>query len=369
MSQPVSRTESRAESRALNRAWLLYGANGYTGELIARAAAAAGEQPILAGRNAGAVTALAQELGLPSRVFALDDPAALRSGLDGVSVVLHAAGPFTATAAPMIEACLHTGAHYVDITGEIAVFELAFAQHARAQAAGVVLCPGVGFDVIPTDCVAAALAAALPGVTTLALGFDSRSAPSPGTARTSLQGLGQGGKVRRGGRIVDVPLGAEVRRIDFGAGEKLAMAIPWGDVSTAFHTTGIGDVTVYMPVSSRMLRLVRALERLRRLPGASWLGLQLGARLRGVVQGPDATARAATPTWVWGEARDARGRTVRARLRTANGYDVTVHGALAAVAHLRKRRGPGGFFTPARLLGPSIAEQLPGSGRLTLEAD
>lgn len=356
-------------SRAAGGAWLLYGANGYTGELIARAAAAAGERPILAGRHTGAVTALATTLGLPSRVFALDDPAALRSGLDGVSVVLNAAGPFAATAAPMIEACLHAGAHYADITGEIAVFELAFAQHARAQAAGVVLCPGVGFDVIPTDCVAAALAAALPGASTLALGFDSRSPPSPGTARTSLQGLGQGGKVRRGGRIVDLPLGAEVRRIDFGDGEKLAMAIPWGDVSTAFHTTGIGDVTVYMPVSPRTLRLVRVIDRLRRLPGAAWLGTRLAGRMRRVVHGPDAATRAATPTWVWGETRDAAGRTVRARLRTANGYDVTVHGALAAVAHLVGWRGPGGYCTPVRLMGPSIAERLPGSGRLTLQAD
>src|SRR3546814_3393557 len=69
-------------------------------------------------------------------------------------------------------------AHYLDITGEISVFEHAQTQDARAKAAGIVVCPGVGFDVIPTDCVAAALKAALPDATHLALGFDSRSGRS-----------------------------------------------------------------------------------------------------------------------------------------------------------------------------------------------
>ena len=90
----------------------------------------------------------------------------------------------------------------------------------------MVLCPGVGFDVIPTDCVAAALKAELRDATHLALGFDSRSGFSPGTVKTSVEGLAQGGKVRRYGLIVSVPLAYKVRRIDFGDGEKEAMTIP-----------------------------------------------------------------------------------------------------------------------------------------------
>src|SRR3546814_3482070 len=121
-------------------------------------------------------------------------------------LVLHCAGPFSATSAPMIEACLQAKAHYLDITGEISVFEHAQTQDARAKAAGIVVCPGVGFDVIPTDCVAAALKAALPDATHLALGFDSRSGFSPGTAKTSVEGLAQGGKVRENGHIRAVPL-------------------------------------------------------------------------------------------------------------------------------------------------------------------
>ena len=167
----------------------------------------------------------------------------------------------------MMTACLATHAHYLDITGEISVFEHARTLDAAARAAGIVICPGVGFDVIPTDCVAAALKAALPEATYLALGFDSRSGFSPGTAKTSVEGLAQGGKVRQDGRIVSVPLAYKTRRIDFGDGEKLAMTIPWGDVSTAYATSGILNIEVYIPGSPAMVARARRANRLRWLLG------------------------------------------------------------------------------------------------------
>src|SRR5213595_2744682 len=104
-------------------ALLIYGANGYTGTLIARRAAALGVEAILAGRNADAVAALAGELGRPHRAFGLDDAQAVAAGLQGIRVVLHCAGPFSRTSAPMVAACLRARAHYLDITGEVAVLE------------------------------------------------------------------------------------------------------------------------------------------------------------------------------------------------------------------------------------------------------
>ncbi|HRP87435.1 MAG TPA: saccharopine dehydrogenase NADP-binding domain-containing protein, partial [Gammaproteobacteria bacterium] len=237
----------------MSESWMIYGANGYTGELIAREAVRRGRAPVLAGRSADKVAPLARELGLEHRCFELGSPAAVREGIAGMTLVLHCAGPFSATARPMMEACIETGAHYLDITGEIAVFELAHGLDAEARRRGVLLCPGVGFDVVPTDCLAAALKAALPDATRLALGFDSRGGMSPGTARTSVEGLAQGGRVRREGRLITVPLAWRTRRIDFGDGEKLAMTIPWGDVSTAWHTTGIQDIEVYIPASPKLV--------------------------------------------------------------------------------------------------------------------
>ena len=347
--------------------WMIYGANGYTGELIARAAVSRGLKPVLAGRSRDKVEALARELGLEARVFGLEDEVRLLAQIKGHDLVLHCAGPFSATAAPMMEACLRANAHYLDITGEIAVFEHAQSLNDRARAAGVVICPGVGFDVVPTDCVAAALKNAMPDATHLALGFDSRSSISPGTAKTSIEGMAQGGKVRRDGKIISVPLAYRVRRIDFGAGEKLAMTIPWGDVSTAWHTTGIANIEVFIPGSAGMIRGARFANWIRPLMGLSFVQRLLKARIGKTVVGPDQVKRADQGTYVWGEARNARGDCKTARVHTANVYSLTVDAALAVVDYLLQMRPTGGAYTPALLLGAELVTHLPGSGAMTID--
>ncbi|EXW49553.1 saccharopine dehydrogenase family protein [Acinetobacter baumannii 44467_9] len=233
--------------------WIIYGANGYTGELIAREAVRQGLKPTLAGHNKAKVEALAQELGLGYKAFGLDNVDAVSEQLKGFKLIMHCAGPFSATSKPMMEACIKAGAHYLDITGEISVFELAQSLNSQAEKADVVLCPGVGFDVIPTDCVAAALKEALPDATHLALGFDSKTGLSPGTAKTSTEGMAEGGKIRKNGKITTVPLAHYVRTIDFGDGKKSAMSVPWGDVSTAFYTTGIPNIEVFVPAPPKMI--------------------------------------------------------------------------------------------------------------------
>ncbi len=346
--------------------WMIYGANGYSGELIAREAARRGLKPVLAGRSAAKIQSLAATLGLETRVFDLGDAAATAKGVDGMGLVLHCAGPFSVTAKPMITACLAVRAHYLDITGEIAVFEYAQSLDAAARTAGIVLCPGVGFDVIPTDCLAATLKAALPDATHLALGFDSRSGFSPGTAKTAVEGMALGGKVRRDGQIIAVPLAYKTRRIDFGDGEKLAMTIPWGDVSTAFATTGIPNIEVYVPGSEAMVTQARRANWFRWALGFSVVQDFIKRRIDKTVKGPSEHKRDAQSTYVWGEVTNARGETRTGRIKTANGYSVTVAGALAVVEHLLRHNGPGGATTPAALIGASLITTLPGSGPLVV---
>ncbi len=173
---------------------LLYGANGYTGDLIARLAVNQGLRPILAARNSQKVALLATELGLEYRAFALDDMA-IDSALADIAVVLHCAGPFSQTSAPMVAGCLRSQAHYLDITGEISVFEEVAAQDSRAKTAGVMLLPGVGFDVVPSDCLAAHLKRRLPSATQLAIGFQALGRVSRGTATTMVEGQHQKGRV------------------------------------------------------------------------------------------------------------------------------------------------------------------------------
>lgn len=339
--------------------WMIYGANGYTGELIAREAAARGLKPILAGRSADKLAPLAAELGLQARVFDLSNV-----DLSGVDLVVHCAGPFSATAKPMLEACLLSGVHYLDITGEIGVFELAHSLHERAAARGIVICPGVGFDVIPTDCVAATLKAALPDATHLALGFDTRSPMSPGTSKTSVESLGTGGKIRRGGKIVTVPMGSLHRRIDFGAGEKWAPSIPWGDVATAFYTTGIPNIEVYVATSESRRRGLKLVNVLRPILKLSVLQQMMKGRIK--TEGPSAAQREKTPTYVWGEARNEAGAVKVARIKVSNGYDLTVTGSLEVVAQVLRERPAGGYYTPSQLCGADLVGRLPGSGPMVV---
>jgi short subunit dehydrogenase-like uncharacterized protein len=354
--------------------WLIYGANGYTGEMIAREAVRRGLRPVLAGRNRAAIEALGAELGCGTVIVSLDDRAGLRRALESpsgtqASVVLHCAGPFSATAAPMLQACLEAGAHYLDITGEIDVFESAQALDERARSTGVVMCPGAGFDVVPTDCVAAALKSALPSATYLALGFDTPLAMSRGTARTSIEGLGGGGRIRSAGRLVTVAHAFRERQIDFGDGMKTAVTIPWGDVSTAWHTTRIPNIEVYVPMPAARIRALKSLNRVRALLRSRTVQSLLKRRVDRTTIGPDAAARAATPAFIWGEAQTPSGERCSARIRVANPYDVTVHAALGLVERVAAHAGEGGYFTPSQLGGAGFVESLPGSGRIELAAD
>ena len=209
--------------------WMIYGANGYTGRLVAVEAKHRGLRPVLAGRRAGPIETLATDLSLPARVFDLGDARSAAAAVADMAVVAHCAGPFAATSAQMIDACLTSRTDYLDITGELEVFLAAQRRHADAQATGIIICPGVGFDVIPTDCVAAVLKEALPDATHLVLAFDARARVSPGTARTMAESfrLGRrGGRVRRNGAIEQVPLAHSRRRVDFAGGSVMTMPSP-----------------------------------------------------------------------------------------------------------------------------------------------
>lgn len=334
--------------------WLVYGANGYTGTLVARLAAARGERPILAGRSAVKVGPLASELGLELRAFGLDDPDAIRHGLDGVTAVAHCAGPFSATAGPMARACVNAGVHYLDITGEIDVFEEIHGLHDRARAAGSVLLPGAGFDVVPTDCLAALLAGALPGADRLDLAFLAAGGPSPGTAKTAVRGLGQGGRARIDGVITAVPFGWRTIRAGFPSGERTVVSVPWGDVSTAYYSTGIGTITTYTIVPPGFLRASQlGLSQIMRLGPA----LRLAQALAGRTTGPDDRRRARSRSEAWGRA-SAGDRTAQATLTMPNGYALTADSVVRAITRIGSAAP--GFHTPSTAFGPRYVAELDG---------
>lgn len=335
--------------------FLIYGANGYTGELIARAAVARGERPILAGRSRAKIEPLARELGCEARVFSVDQP-----DLHDVSLVLHCAGPFSRTSRPMVDACLRDRVHYVDITGEIAVFEEIFARDAEAKAAGITLLPGAGFDVVPTDCLAAMLHERMPDATELWLAFATvGGAISRGTMRTSLEGAAAGGAIRSGGRIVRVPHLWDVRTIPFPSRPRFAATIPWGDIATAYRTTGIPNIRVYSaqsPRALRQMRLIRPLLPLLRFAPIREFVLHRAARQAG----PTAEQRENGRVELWGRVANAEGATTTMTMTVAEGYRFTTDSALAAAERTLVGSRPGAF-TPAALLGARFVDSIAGT--------
>jgi short subunit dehydrogenase-like uncharacterized protein len=337
---------------------MIYGANGYTGVMTAEEAVRRGHKPILAGRREDAVRPLAERLGCEHAVFPLDDPAEIARRLDGISALLLCAGPFSSTSAPAVEACLRAKTSYLDITGEIPVFEACFARNAEARERGIAILPGVGFDVVPSDCLAAVLAETLPGSVELELAFGGLDTPSGGTLKTTIEGLARGGMVRRGGELVPVPLAWKRRNIPFRDKPRQAVSIPWGDVATAWHSTGIPDIVVYMAMSPGRARSLRMARAFRPILGLGFMQRWIKGRIR--PGGPDQEERARQRGQLWGRVRHLDGRTAEATLEVPNGYDLTVLTSLEAVLRVSAGKVKPGALTPSRAFGWRFITEIAG---------
>ena len=346
--------------------FLLYGANGYTARLILEKVAQFGLTPILCGRDEIKLRPLAEHYGVDYRVADLTDAGALDAALQGVPVVLHCAGPFSKTALPMQQACLRNHVHYLDITGEIAVFEQGAALDAEAKQVGVMLMSGVGFDVVPTDCLARYLKDKLPDATHLELAFaNDGGAVSHGTAQTAADGLGQGGLVRKNGMLKAVGYAHKVLAVSFLNGQTLpCMSIPWGDVSTAYYTTGILNIETFMAAEPMAIRFARMGNYLGWLLRQKWVQRFVQRQITKHVTGPDAAKRSHANTQVWGRARNAAGQSVEARLSGPDGYDMTVLASLLITKKVLQGHAKPGFQTPAGLFGADLVLEINGVNRV-----
>ncbi|MBC7920002.1 MAG: saccharopine dehydrogenase NADP-binding domain-containing protein [Ferruginibacter sp.] len=343
--------------------FLIYGAYGYTGELIARRAVQRGHAPRLAGRDEAKLKPLALELGLPYETFELAETTKLDESLGRVDAVLHCAGPFSRTARTVVDACLRHRKHYLDITGEVDVFEWIATRHEAARRAGVVLLPGTGFDVVPSDCLAAHLRRRLPDAEWLELALQGPGRVSRGTALTMVEGMTKGGLIRQNGALKKVPTAFRTRKIPFGGGQQLAASIPWGDVATAYYSTGIPNVIVYLAVTPSMRRGMWALRYLGWLLQAKWIRALLKKRIRATLTGPDHQHRRTARSYLWGEARNRAGQTVTARLQTPEAYHLTATTALLAMERVLAGGVTPGFQTPARAFGPDFILEVDGVKR------
>lgn len=346
---------------------LIYGSYGYTGDLITELAVSESAKPTLAGRSPDKLEAHAAAHGLPSKAFALDDPGKVADAIQGFSVVLHCAGPFSRTARPMAEACMKAGAHYLDITGEIEVFETMAALDGKAKSAGVMLMPGTGFDVVPSDCLAAHMKRRMPGAVELTLAFQAIGRPSRGTATTMMENIHKGGSIRRDGKIMPVPSAWKTTAIDFGAGPVNVMTIPWGDVSTAYHSTGIPNIQVYMAAPKQLQSMAKMSRYFGWLMGSAPVQGLLKKQIQSGPAGPSDEERRTGKSLLWAEAKDKTGKPIHSRLKTPEGYTLTAMTAWDIAKRCVAGAAQPGFQTPSRVFGPDYILSFGGVTREDLE--
>lgn len=347
--------------------FLIYGATGYTGKLTARAAKRQGLKPILAGRSEEKVKALAQDLGFEWRAFDLSETSKLDAALKEVDVVLHVAGPFSATSKPMADACLRTKTHYLDITGEIAVFEALAARNAEAKGAGIMLLPGVGFDVVPSDCLAAHVKRRLPDAEDLKMYIGGLAGVSRGTAKTMVEGVAKGTVVRRNGDIEALE-GQHEDLCDFGAGPKPTVAISWGDVSTAWHSTKIPNIEVHFEVTPQLRGMLKMPGFAKAFLGLSFMQSFLKRQIDRQPEGPTEQERKRGHAVLIGVGRNGSGTTVRTRMRTPEGYTLTAMTGLGIVKRVLEGDFKAGFQTPSLAYGPDLIMKFDGVSREELNA-
>ncbi|EMR03624.1 saccharopine dehydrogenase family protein [Cesiribacter andamanensis] len=334
---------------------IVYGSYGYTGALIVDELKAAGARVLLSGRKESALKEQSIRSDYPYQAVEIGDAAGLKQLLQRGAVVIHCAGPFAHTAAAMAEACLAAKTHYTDITGEYQVFEQLAGYDVRARSVGIQLMPGVGFDVVPSDCLALHLKQRLPEAEYLQLAFAGlKGGPSRGTAKTMIEGLGGGSPIRQGGKLVDIPNGSRLLDIDFGPFRSKAVCIPWGDIATAYRSTGIPNIEVYMAAPDKLIRQMR-LSRyagwlLRQGVVKSFLKKQIDKR----PAGPSDKARESGRSYLWGRAWTDSGNMVVSRLETLNGYTLTAKTAALIAQKILKGELKTGYQTPAMAYGADL---------------
>lgn len=342
----------------MKEGFLIYGCYGYTGELIAELAKRQGFLPILAGRNEARTQAVADKLQLPYRTFSLENEQEIIENIKDVRVVLHCAGPFIFTSEKMSDACIKAKTHYLDITGEIEVFENLYKKDQAAQDAGILLMSGVGFDVVPSDCLALYLREILPDATSLEMTLLQKGGSlSHGTAITVAENAGYDTMVRRNGKITRIPNGTLVKEIPFPDKVREAVAISWGDIASAFRSTQIPNITIYNALPKKVIKGMKMGNYFSFLLRTRFVKNLIINQIKKRPAGPDETTRDTAASEIFGEVKNAAGVTKRAVLELPEGYLLTSQTALKITQNILANEPAHGAKTPAQVFGSKFILQ------------
>lgn len=317
---------------------MIYGATGYTGRMAAANAKAAGVDVILAGRpqDEEKLAALAAERDADYRLFAVDDVPARERALTDIAVLLNCAGPFMRTAEPLMQACLASGTHYLDIAAELDSYRLAERYDQDAQAAGVMLLPGSGGSVAMLGCLAGHAAKRVANPRKLSIALHVAGGFSRGSAVSANENVTTETLHRVDGELVDRS-GDELREFDFGNGPATSFPVTLPELITIWRATDIPNIETYVHVTE---------------------GAFPEGDLAAMPDGPTLEQREANRYHAAVEVTGEDGTVVRSILDTVNGYTFTTLAAAEAARRVVDGEAQPGFQTPAGLFGDGFAETI-----------
>jgi short subunit dehydrogenase-like uncharacterized protein len=332
---------------------VLFGATGYTGRLTAEALARRQVDFAIAGRSAPKLEALARAVGDPDIHLAeVGDVDSLERALDEARVLITCVGPFEELGWTAVEAALRAGVHYVDSTGEGRfIHQLHERSNESARAAGIAMCPAMGFDEVPPD-VAVSLAVEDMDDPDVVVTYAVSSSGSRGTIRSALKILSAPGWRVEDGRLVETSTGERDRWAPLPPplGVRRSVSVPMGIGRIAPLHLRLRSLDAFMTAAEPQRIALRAGLPLARLVLATGPGRTAAETVIGrLPEGPGANARRKRWT-VMAEAR-AGGRWRNVVLTGQDYYGLTGELLAAAAQRLSAGTTEAGVLAPVAAMG------------------
>ena len=339
---------------------MIYGAYGFVGKEVSRLAKEKGLNLILAGRDKEKTQRLASKLHLDYAVFSLDDTKTLEFYAKEVNIILNCAGPFIETYRPIVQACIKFNTHYLDISGEIPVFQAIHDLDYEAKNQTSMLLPGIGFDVAPTDCIGLFLKENFKTGDKLTLAFRSEGPAGlpPGTIKTMVSLIPYGNWIRKNGALVRPKKGIETKSIKYYNESINSLRIAWGDIFTAFYSTGIPNIEVYASFPKLIMMQMKFIEYFRPILSKPPIMKFMQKTLKG---GSTNEERKNTVMWVYGELSDPQGNKAICRMKGPEGGLLwTSISAVYALLNIEAGNYKVGYQTPASAFGSDFVSKMEG---------
>jgi short subunit dehydrogenase-like uncharacterized protein len=336
---------------------MLYGATGFTAGLMIDALKSLPCELILAGRNANTVETLARKHTTTHTAFALDNLETTQRHLRGIDLVINCAGPFAQTALAIVNAALLTRTSYFDITGELSIFMRIHHHHDAAIAKGITLIPGLGFDIAPSDCLAALLARRVKNPSSLTLAIATKNTRvSHGTLKTVVLESKNQVIARREDGIKNYDDLSLSRDIVINGKPRHCMRAPLGDLFCAHLSTGISNIDTFVAIPKNLAKFSRLLPLLSKLGQNNFAHMLIERAIESLPNGPTLEQQQQGSAYIYGEVVGANGMTEKAVMKTKEPYVYTADLMVAGVRSWLDKGLHYGFLTPSQAFGAQFAE-------------